>query len=157
MSSQPNGYVDPRGTRFGSFLTLLGASAVLITQWTPLAYLWAAIVLVAAAAGGRYNLWAYAYRYTLRRFLKPPSYLEPSAPPRFAQFLAGAFLVGGGVTWDLGAALVGAGLIGVVALLALVNAAFGYCVGCRLYGLLVRRPASRRAASGRASPPSQNP
>lgn len=140
MPGNPDAFVDPRGTRFGGALTLLATLAALLSSsWVAVGA--ASLILLAAAVGGnRFNLWSYAYRWTLRPRLKPPEYLEPAAPPRFAQLLGGLFLSGAAVAFALGAAVWGFVLGGVVAALSFVNAAFDFCVGCRLYGLLVRLP-----------------
>lgn len=136
--------VDPRGVRFGGALT---AATAAVAAW--LGAWWAAapvaVVLFAAAFGGpRWNLWAWIYRGTLHPRLGPPDYREPETPPRFANLLGGLGLAGAAVAFAVGGWLVGVVLAVVVAALALVNAATGFCLGCRLYGLLGRaNPFSR--------------
>ncbi len=131
--------IDPRGVRFAGVLsTLVAASAALLTSpWIALAG--ATILLSAAWGGSRLNLWGHIYRATLRRWLGPPGHLEPETPVRFAQLLGGLFLLVAGAAFLAGGPgiVVGAVLAGIVAVLALVNAAFDVCIGCRMYGLLL--------------------
>jgi hypothetical protein len=77
--------------------------------------------------------YSYLYKYTLRKFLKAPAYLEPATPVHFAQVI-------GLVITSLGLTL---GLVGVPYALpiaaaaafmaAFVNAVFAYCIGCQMY------------------------
>ena len=115
-----------------------GLAAGFLTQGYPVPALLAAVLLVGALGGLRFNLWGYAFRPLARRFLGPPAYLEPESPPRFANLLGGLMLAGAAAALALGAVWLGQVLAGVVAGLALLNAAANFCVGCKLYGLLVR-------------------
>lgn len=134
---------DVRATRFGAALTatLAATGAALANPW--LAAALAALLLAGAAWGGRGNLWGVAYRaWVAPRLPRPtPAQLEPEAAPRFANLLGGLMAAGAAATLLAGLAAVGILLLGVVAALALLNAAVGVCLGCRLYGLLVLRRA----------------
>lgn len=121
---------------------------------------------IGAFAGVAATPYSLVFRSFVRPRLGPPAELEDAAPPRFAQavglgfavvgllgFLlggaaaAGAGLLGAGVA---GASVAGATTVGMVATTvgmvatglalaaALLNAAFGFCLGCELY-LLTRR------------------
>lgn len=82
--------------------------------------------------------WGVVYRRFVQPRLAPPTDLEDPRPPRFAQGVglfvttAGLVLHLAGVPWALPIA---AGLAFVAAFL---NAAFGLCLGCRLYLVLQR-------------------
>lgn len=145
----PSRLVDPRGVRFGGALTAFAAAgaAWAATWWA--AGLVAAVLLVAAFAGPRWNLWAWAYRASLARRLGPPPYREPETPPRFANLLGGVGLAGASVAFGVGAWITGVVFALVVGVLAVVNAATGYCLGCQLYGLLGRKNAFSRLLGAR--------
>lgn len=75
----------------------------------------------------------------LFRALAPaPSTLEPVAPVRFSQRLAAGALTAGFVLIVAGADTVGWVVIGLVAVMALVSAITGFCVGCAVYRLILR-------------------
>lgn len=136
-ASQP-GFIDPRGYRFGGYLTgtLALAAAIVANAWLTLGL---ALLLLAAAVGGsRWNVWGHLYRLALRPYLGKPAYLEPEAPPRFAQLLGSLFLGGGFAFLVAGSTLGGQILVGAVSGLAYLNAAANFCVGCKIYGLLLR-------------------
>ena len=71
----------------------------------------------------------------LKRFLRLPPALaeEDPRPHRFARSLGAAFLGLSALFLVLGLKGVGYALALLVALLALVNLAFGFCLGCFLY------------------------
>lgn len=61
------------------------------------------------------------------------------APKRFAARI-GALLSGGAaLLWFLGLGTAGGALLGMLAFFAFLEGAFGYCVGCKIYGRLIRR------------------
>ena len=84
------------------------------------------------------------------RVLKPRGLMEPRpvedspVPHNFAQVLGGVFLVVATVLLPLLPAL-GLAVALLVAVLASVNLAFGYCVGCQVYFLLGRSGVLRQA------------
>lgn len=140
----PTDLVDPRGVRFGGALTALtAAAAAWIGAWWAAASI--AVVLFAAAFGGpRWNLWAWIYRGTVAPRLDAPAYREPETPPRFANLLGGVGLAGAATAFAAGAWIAGVAFALIVGTLAALNAATGFCLGCRLYGLLGRaNPFSR--------------
>jgi hypothetical protein len=144
-SPGPTG-IDPRGPRFGAALTSV---VLVIAVLTGSIWVLAAQVLVFALTyllGPARSPYGYLFRNFVRPRLSPPSELEDPAPPRFAQ-LVGLLVTGVG----LGFALAGVDpAVEVSATLALIaaflNAAFGLCLGCELYLLLVRFRTPRPAA-----------
>jgi hypothetical protein len=130
--------IDPRGPRFGAFITMGMFAAVLVTGnvWV----LTAQAVAFAAAAllGLPRSPYGLAYKWLVRPRLGPPAELEAGAPPRFAQAvglvisLIGIVGYGSGLT-PLGMAAAAAGLVA-----AVLNGVFGLCLGCEMY-LLIRR------------------
>ncbi|MFC7765853.1 DUF4395 family protein [Leucobacter soli] len=78
------------------------------------------------------------FRRAVRPRLAAPDEWEDARPPRFAQGV-GLFVVGVGLLLHLAGvpwALVAAGAAAFVA--AFLNAAFGFCLGCEIYLILVR-------------------
>jgi hypothetical protein len=143
------GGVDPRGPRFGAAITavlllvVVGLALASPVAGPSSAALWLLVVLAALFAWGAFrgiarHPWGLLYRAVLKPRLAPPSDLEDPRPPTFAQ---GVGLVVTGVAVLLGllsvpyAVAIGAALAFVAAFL---NAAFGFCIGCQLYLLIVR-------------------
>ncbi len=155
--------IDPRGARFtGSVTAVLllvdvtlglvgGVAATLAERAVQPAFLLlavlAAIFVWSAAAGVARNPWSMLFRRAIRPRLAPPAELEDAAPPTFAQGVGALVTVVGAVLHLAGVpyGLVGAAAAAFVA--AFLNAAFGYCLGCRLYLLLVRGGLIRKRAS----------
>ncbi|MFD7435962.1 DUF4395 domain-containing protein [Streptomyces sp. NPDC059861] len=130
--------VDPRGPRFAAALTTLVLFLVLGTGSGVLLAAQAVVFAVGAALGLRWSPYGWLYRRLVRPRLGPPRELEDERPPRFAQAVGLGFALVGtagylaGVTW-LGITAAAAALAA-----ALLNAAFGYCLGCEVYLLAVR-------------------
>ena len=59
-------------------------------------------------------------------------------PKRFAQGMGAAFATGGAVAWALGAPAVAAVLLGMLVAAATLEAVFALCLGCKIFGLLMR-------------------
>ncbi|HYQ76782.1 DUF4395 domain-containing protein [Cellulomonas sp.] len=133
--------IDPRGPRVGAALTAVLLVVVLLLPGaaaTAALAVVAALFAVGAARGAQGSVQGLLYRRLVRPRLAPPAELEDARPPRFAQ-LVGLVITGAGV---LLAMLGVPGAVPVAAALALVaavlNAAFGLCLGCELYLLGVR-------------------
>lgn len=133
--------IDPRGPRVGAALTAVLLVVVLLLPGaaaTAALAAVAALFAVGAARGAQGSVQGLLYRRLVRPRLAPPAELEDPRPPRFAQ-LVGLVITGAGV---LLAMLGVPGAVPVAAALALVaavlNAAFGLCLGCELYLLGVR-------------------
>ncbi len=139
--------IDPRGPRFGASITAL----VLVTGSVWLLAAQALVFAAGSAFGLRYAPYGWLYRRLIRPRLGPPAALEAEAPPRFAQTVGLAFAVVGvagyaaGLTW-LGAVATAAALAA-----ALLNAVFGFCLGCEVYLLIQRiRPGATALVPARA-------
>ena len=136
------GRIDPRGPQFNAILTsvvlalslLAAPSAVGVALLAVQALLFATGVLL----GVRRTPAAYLFATWVRPRLAAPTHLEDPEPPRFAQGVGLVFAVVGLVGYLLGLPLLGLVATGLALVAALLNAAFGLCLGCELY-LLVRR------------------
>lgn len=129
--------IDERAPRFNQAVTGLVALAGAVFGW-PLAWaLMAAQLLIGLTLGRRFCLPCLAY-FTLvqPRFGEGP--LEDSRPPRLANMIGIAFLGIAAAAWWLGAPVVGTVLGLLVAALALLAAATGFCAGCEIYRLTAR-------------------
>ena len=134
--------IDSRAPRFNqATIGLLATFAVTTGLWWVLGVL-ALQLLVGLTFGRRFCLPCLAYFELVQpRVGEGP--LEDARPPRFANLTGVVFLTiataayAGGVSW------LGAAFGGVVAALALLAAATGFCTGCEAYKLgsfLVGRP-----------------
>ncbi|SMQ70396.1 protein of unknown function [Plantibacter sp. VKM Ac-1784] len=152
-AAQPTG-IDPRSPRFGATITAaLLLVAVFLALTAPFADTLAvragqpAFVLLSviaalfawgAFAGIRRHPYGVVFRRLIRPRLGPPVGLEAPEPPTFAQGV-GLVVVAIGLVLHLigvpGSLVVSAGAAFVAAFL---NAALGFCLGCRLYVLLLR-------------------
>jgi hypothetical protein len=127
--------VDPRGPRVQAAVTAVVLAVVLATGWWAL--LVAQAALFALGAVGR-SPYAPVWRVLRPRLgLAPPTELEDARPLAFAQALGLVFsLIGlAGTGTPLFTAAVACALAA-----AVLNAAFGLCLGCELYlrGLRLR-------------------
>jgi hypothetical protein len=144
--------IDPRGPRFGAgitavlllvdlFLALTGARVAATVLLAAIA----AVFAWGAFAGIERHPYGALFRRLVRPRLAPPAELEEAAPPTFAQgvgfviTLVGVLLGAFGVTPGVAVA---AALAFVAAFL---NSVFGYCLGCRMYVLLIRARVIRPA------------
>jgi hypothetical protein len=133
--------LDPRGPRFGAGISSILMLVVIYLSLDPgskgsaLVVMGFAVVMFTFGSllGPAKHPYSYLYKYTLRKFLNAPAYLEPATPVHFAQII-------GLVITGLGLLL---GLLGVPNALpiaaaaafmaAFVNAVFAYCIGCQMY------------------------
>lgn len=144
--------LDPRGPRFGAGITavllLVDLFLALTGRGVAATVLFAAICLLfawGAFAGIGRHPYGLLFRAAVRPRLGPPAELEDAAPPTFAQ---GVGFVISFVGVALGAFGVLPALVVCAALAfaaAFLNAVFGFCLGCRLYVLLLRARVIRPA------------
>jgi hypothetical protein len=137
--------IDPRGPRVTAALTSLVLALVLVTPQPVAALLLAAqvaVFAVGAVRGIQHTPYAVVFRTLVRPHLDAPHELEDPRPPRFAQAVGLGFTAIGLIGFLAGSAAVGLVATGLALVAALLNAVFGYCLGCEIY-LLLRRATAR--------------
>jgi hypothetical protein len=141
MSSEPP--VDPRGPRFAAWVTSVVLGYVLVGQLGWLLVIQAVIFAVGAFGSLQYSPYTRAFQTWVQPQLRPIEEREDVLPLRFAQGVGFVFALIGVIGYLTGATALGVVATALALIAALLNAAFGYCIGCQLY-LLVRRylPAS---------------
>lgn len=143
--------VDPRGARVAAALTSVVLAVVLLTAATPLGVALLAAQTLVFAVGATRGAGATPYAAAFRRWVRPrlgaPAHLEDPRPPRFAQAVGLAFTAVGLLALLAGAPVVGLLAVGLALAAALLNAAFGLCLGCEGY-LLLRRVGVLRPQEG---------
>ena len=141
--------IDPRGPRFAATLTTVVLAVALLTAPSTLTLALIAVQTVlfaiGAVAGVRRTPYAWVYQTLVRPRLGKPSHLEDPAPPRFAQTVGLGFALLALVGFLTGLTVLGEVATGLALIAALLNAAFGFCLGCEAY-LLLRRALPRTAA-----------
>lgn len=126
--------IDSRAPRFTQAVIGSLAALAVATGWW---WLWAALAGQLAAGlvlGRRFCLPCLAY-FELVQPLLGEGPLEDARPPRFANMVGAAFLSAAALAGGLGADVAAAALGALVAFLALLAAATGFCAGCEAYKL----------------------
>jgi len=136
MSAGPP--VDPRGPRFGAWVTTIVLAVVLVTGWWPLLAAQAVVFAVGAFVGLRVAPYSLLYRYLVAPRLSPTDEREDAAPLRFAQGVGFAFAVVGTIGYATEVTALGVVATALALAAAFLNAAFAFCLGCETY-LLLRR------------------
>jgi hypothetical protein len=134
--------IDSRAPRFNqATIGLLSVLAVAIGWWWLLGILGLQLV-VGLTLGRRFCLPCLAY-FELVQPRVGEGTLEDARPPRFANLVGAVFLTSATIAYAAGLSGLGAVLGGLVAALALLAAATGFCTGCEAYKLgsfLIGRP-----------------
>ena len=138
-------FVDPRGPRFGAWVTSVVLGTVLLTGSGLLLAAQTAVFLAGTLLGLKHAPYGVLFRSLVRPRLGPPAELEAEAPPRFAQAVGAAFGLVGTIGFLTGAEALGTTATAFALAAAFLNAAFGFCLGCEVY-LLVRRTTTREGA-----------
>ena len=126
--------IDSRAPRFNQALIGVVSVLAVATGWWWLLALLATQLLVGLTLGRRFCIQCLVYFELIQpRFGEGP--LEDSRPPRAANVVGFAFLSAASVAYGLGAGIAGAVLALIVAALALLAAATGFCTGCEAYKL----------------------
>ncbi|MFJ2298457.1 DUF4395 domain-containing protein [Oerskovia paurometabola] len=139
--------IDPRGPRVGAGITAL-LLAVTLLLGSSQAALWLltfiALSFLLGALRGAQGTWqGWVFKTLVRPRLGPTAEREDPRPPRFAQGV-GFVITGVGALLGFTVSLVAVPVAAGIALVAAVlNAAFGLCLGCEMY-LLIRRFAPAR-------------
>ncbi len=136
--------IDPRGPRFAASLTSVALALVLVTP-TPVAIVLLALQTVVFAIGAfrgiQHTPYAWLFKTLVRPRLGAPHDLEDPRPPRFAQAVGLGFAVVGLLGFAAGLTVVALVATGFALAAALLNAIFGFCLGCEIYLLLQRATA----------------
>jgi hypothetical protein len=134
--------IDSRAPRFNQGTIGLLAALAVATGWWWLLGVLGAQLAVGLTFGRRFCLPCLAYFELVQpRFGEGP--LEDARPPRFANLVGAFFLTAATAAYAAKVDTVGASLGGLVAGLALLAAATGFCTGCEIYKLgsfLIGRP-----------------
>jgi len=135
--------IDARAPRFNqATVGLFSLIAVLSGLW-PLLILLAAQLGIGLRYGRRYCLPCVAYFELVQpRIGEGP--IEDARPPKFANQVGFAVLSGASIAHVVGAGTAGNALALVVAALALLAAATGFCAGCEMYRVRARLSGIRR-------------
>ncbi len=129
--------IDSRAPRFNQATVGLGALVAALTGWWPILLALALQLGIGLRFGRQYCLPCVAYFELVQpRLGEGP--IEDSRPPRFANQIGFSVLSGATLGYVLGVPWLGTGLAVIVAALALLAAATGYCVGCELYRIGAR-------------------
>jgi hypothetical protein len=124
--------IDSRAPRFNqATVGALAALAVATGWWWLLAAL-AAQLVVGLVLGRRFCLACLVYFELVQPFVGEGR-LEDARPPRFANMVGATFLSAAAIAYAMGSTVGGAALGSVVAALALLAAATGFCAGCEAY------------------------
>lgn len=134
--------VDPRGQRFAAALTSVVLAVGLVTSSAWVLGAQTAVFALAAIVGLNASPYALVYRCLVRPRIGPPAELEDARPPRFAQTVGLVFASVATLGFATGADLVGTIATAFALAAALLNAVFGFCLGCEIY-LVVRRVGAR--------------
>jgi hypothetical protein len=131
-------FIDARGPRYSAAITTTVLALALITESNYLIGFQFAVFLSAVLFGLRKSIYGFIYRNLIQPRLSGPIPSENEAAPRFAQLIGALFAfvaLLGGVTGNAAIFLTATSSALVAAFL---NAAFGFCLGCQMYLLIVR-------------------
>lgn len=136
--------VDVRGPRFTAWVTtgvLAGILLVAGVDGPAAAVLLAAqavVFAVGAVAGPRLHPYGKLFATFVAPRLGPVTEREPVPPLKFAQFVGFVFATVGAAGFAFGITALGLVATAFALAAAFLNAAFGICLGCRLYPIVVR-------------------
>jgi len=140
--------IDPRGPRFGAYITVAVLAVVLVTRSGWLLGAQLLIFAIGALAGLRYAPYGLLYRWLIRPRLGPPVRTEAEAPPRFAQGVGAVFALGGVLAFAAGSPVTGIVFAALALAAAFLNAVFNFCLGCQVYLFIQRTRPSAQPAPG---------
>jgi len=142
--------VDPRGPRYSAWITAAVLAGVLVTGFWPLLAAQTAVFAVGAFVSFTAAPYSVLYRRLVAPRLGPTDKREDVAPLRFAQGVGFLFGVLGTLGYALGPEPLGVLATAAALVAALLNAAFGYCLGCETY-LIIHRvlPVKEKASTAR--------
>lgn len=117
----------------GMVVLLCAATVVFQTPW--LLWLLALGFVARVASGPRFSLFGQLATKVIAPRIGPAK-LVPGPPKRFAQAIGATLSVAALVSYYLGAPTVSWFLVGLIIVAALLESAFGYCLGCAIFGRL---------------------
>ena len=130
--------IDARGPRYTAAITTVVLSAALVTESNLIIGFQFAVFLSAVLFGLRRSIYGFIYRNLIQPRLSGPVPSENEAAPRFAQLVGALFAATaliGGLTGNAAVFLIATSFaLGA----AFLNAAFGFCLGCQFYLILLR-------------------
>ena len=130
--------IDARGPRYSAAITSVVLALALITESSYVIGFQFAVFLSAVLFGLRRSIYGFIYRNLIQPRLSGPVPSEDQRAPRFAQLIGALFAfvaLLGGVTGNSAVFLIATSFaLGA----AFLNAAFGFCLGCQIYLILVR-------------------
>ena len=136
--ARPGRLIDARGPRYTAAITTVVLSAALVTESNLIIGFQFAVFLSAVLLGLRSSLYGFIYRNLIQPRLSGPVPSENEAAPRFAQLVGALFAaiaLLGGLTGNTTLFLIATSFaLGA----AFLNAAFGFCLGCQFYLILLR-------------------
>ena len=145
--------VDVRGPRFAAWVTTfvlifgLLVSGISTSAAAIVLGVQAVIFAIGAVGGPRRHPFGLVFAKLIAPRLAPVREREPVAPLKFAQLVGLIFAAVAVAGFASGAVLVGVVATGGALVAAFLNAAFGICLGCQLYPLVVRVKPARGASS----------
>ena len=138
QSNKPVVLIDARGPRYSAAITSVVLALALITESSYVIGFQFAVFLSAVLFGLRKSIYGFIYRNLIQPRLSGPVPSEDQRAPRFAQFIGALFAfvaLLGGVSGNSAVFLISTSFaLGA----AFLNAAFGFCLGCQIYLILVR-------------------
>ena len=138
QSNKPVVLIDARGPRYSAGITSVVLALALITESSYVIGFQFAVFLSAVLFGLRRSIYGFIYRNLIQPRLSGPVPSEDQRAPRFAQLIGALFAfvaLLGGVTGNSSVFLIATSFaLGA----AFLNAAFGFCLGCQIYLILVR-------------------
>ena len=138
QSNKPVVLIDARGPRYSAAITSVVLALALITESSYVIGFQFAVFLSAVLFGLRRSFYGFIYRNLIQPRLSGPVPIENEAAPRFAQLVGALFAATallGGLTGNTTVFLIATSFaLGA----AFLNAAFGFCLGCQFYLILLR-------------------
>jgi hypothetical protein len=139
--NKPQVLIDARGPRYTAAITSVVLAAALVTESNLIIGFQFAVFLTAVLFGLRRSIYGFIYRNLIQPRLSGPVPSENEAAPRFAQLIGALFAfvaLLGGLTGNSALFLIATSFaLGA----AFLNAAFGFCLGCQFYLILIRAKA----------------
>ena len=138
IQEKPVHLIDARGPRYTAGITTLVLAAALVTESNLIIGFQLSVFLSAVLFGLRRSIYGFIYRNLIQPRLSGPVPSENEAAPRFAQLIGALFAATaliGGLTGNSAVFLIATSFALAAAFL---NAAFGFCLGCQFYLILIR-------------------